>query len=103
MSNRPGNFSGPATMEERDFFTESEELHPSTLNCPSCRQQAEYQLRWVVRRKKASLPPRATEQDRQKFAHARSYMVRKDDLVMCQNTRCRKRLEVSGVQSVVFL
>ena len=90
-------------MDEKDFFNESEERHKAQLNCPSCRQQAEYELRWVVRRKKSSLPPRANEQDRQKFAHARSYMVRKDDVTMCQNPRCRKRIEVSGIQSVVHL
>jgi hypothetical protein len=30
-------------------------------------------------------------------------MVRRDDLVACKNLRCRKRFEVSGVQSVAFL
>jgi hypothetical protein len=30
-------------------------------------------------------------------------MVRRDDLVGCKNMRCRKRFEVAGVQSVVFL
>jgi hypothetical protein len=29
-------------------------------------------------------------------------MLRKDDLMVCKNPRCRKRFEVSGVQSVVF-
>jgi hypothetical protein len=29
--------------------------------------------------------------------------VRKDDVVNCLNMRCRKRFEVSGVQSVVSL
>ncbi len=90
-------------MEERDFFTESEELHPATLLCPLCRKPDSYDLRWVVRKKKPSLPPRATEQDRARFAHARSYMVRKDDVAFCKNPRCRKRFEVSGIQSVVLL
>ena len=49
------------------------------------------------------LPSRADERDRAKFAKARSYMVRRDDLVACKNPRCRKRFEVSGVQSVAFL
>lgn len=71
--------------------------------CPHCRQSAEYDLAWAVRRKKKSLPPRADEMDRAKFAKAQSYMVRKDDLVGCKNVRCRKRFEVAGVQSVVFL
>jgi hypothetical protein len=29
--------------------------------------------------------------------------VRRDDMVQCKNMRCRKRFEVSGVQSVAFL
>ena len=90
-------------MEEREFYTESEEHHPATLNCPFCRTVETYDLRWIVRKKKASLPPRASEQDRAKFAHARSYMVRRDDMLMCKNVRCRKRFEVAGVQSVAFI
>jgi hypothetical protein len=30
-------------------------------------------------------------------------MVRRDDLLACKNIRCRKRFEVSGVQSVAFI
>jgi hypothetical protein len=30
-------------------------------------------------------------------------MVRKDDTVGCKNIRCRKRFEVSSLQSVAFL
>ncbi len=90
-------------MDERDFFTETEETKPASLNCPSCRQVETYDLRWVVRRKKNALPPRANEEDRRRFAAAKPYMVRKDDIVMCKNPRCRKRIEVSGVQSVAFI
>jgi hypothetical protein len=90
-------------MDERDFFEERQETRKHTLNCPHCRQAAEYDLGWLVRHKKRQLPPRADEQDRAKFAKARSYMVRRDDLVGCKNVRCRKRFEVAGVQSVVFL
>ena len=90
-------------MEEREFFTESEAQHPATLSCPFCRTSEAYDLRWIVRKKKASLPPRASTEDRARFAHARSYMVRKDDVTFCKNVRCRKRFEVSGIQSVVFL
>jgi hypothetical protein len=68
-----------------------------------CHQAGEYELGWFVRTKKRQLPPRADERDRAKFAKARSYMVRRDDLVGCKNPRCRKRFEVSGVQSVAFL
>jgi hypothetical protein len=30
-------------------------------------------------------------------------MVRRDDVTMCKNMRCRKRFEITGVQSVAFL
>jgi hypothetical protein len=90
-------------MDEREFFDERQETRKHTLHCPHCRQSAEYDLGWLVRRKKRQLPPRADERDRAKFAKARSYMVRSDDLVGCKNLRCRKRFEVAGVQSVVFL
>ena len=57
----------------------------------------------MVRTKKRQLPGgRADERDRARFAKARSYMLRKDDLMACKNMRCRKRFEISGVQSVVF-
>lgn len=90
-------------MEERELYDERQEVKTSTLTCPHCRQQGEYKLGWTVRTKKRQLPPRADERDRAKFAKARSYMVRKDDLVACVNIRCRKRFEVTGVQSVAFL
>ena len=89
-------------MDEREFYDEREQKKPSTLNCPKCRKSGEYELAWLVRTKKKQLPPRADENDRAKFAKARSYMVRKDDLVMCKNIQCRKRIEVTGVQSVIF-
>ncbi|MBV9609624.1 MAG: hypothetical protein JO187_08710 [Acidobacteria bacterium] len=90
-------------MDEKDFFDEREQRKPATLTCPHCRESGEYELAWLVRTKKRQLPPRADERDRAKFAKARSYMVRKEDLVACKNMRCRKRFEVSGVQSVAFL
>ena len=90
-------------MQERDFFTETEELHGARLSCPFCRAADDYELHWITRRKKPALPPRASEEERLKFTRARSYMVRKDDVVLCKNTRCRKRFEISSVQSVVLL
>jgi hypothetical protein len=90
-------------MDEREFFDEKPETRKTNLTCPHCRQEAEYELGWFVRRKKKSLPPRADERDRARFAKARSYMVRRDDIVGCKNIRCRKRFDVSGVQSVAFL
>jgi hypothetical protein len=90
-------------VEEREMFDEREQKRSHTLTCPHCRQPGEYDLAWLVRTKKRQLPPRADERDRARFAKARSYMVRKDDLVACKNLRCRKRFEVAGVQSVAFL
>ena len=90
-------------LQEREYFDEREQKKPQTLTCPHCRQSGEYQLSWLVRTKKKALPPRADEVDRAKFLKARSYMVRRDDMAMCTNIRCRKRFEISSVQSVAFL
>ena len=90
-------------MDEREFFEERPEKKTTTLNCPHCQQAYEYEITWLVRSKKRQLPPRADERDRARFAKARSYMLRKDDLMACKNLRCRKRFEISGVQSVAFL
>jgi hypothetical protein len=92
-----------AAMEERDFFDERQETRKATMTCPHCQQSAEYEFVWFVRTKKKQLPGRADDRDRAKFAKARSYMVRRDDLVACKNLHCRKRFEISGVQSVAFL
>jgi hypothetical protein len=90
-------------MEERDLYDEKEQKKTHTLNCPHCQQPGEYEISWLVRTKKKQLPPRADDRDRAKYAKAKSYMVRKDDLLMCKNMRCRKRFEIAGVQSVAFL
>jgi hypothetical protein len=90
-------------MEEREFFDERPEKKVATLNCPHCHQAADYELVWLVRTKKKQISGRADERDRARFAKARSYMLRKDDLVACKNVRCRKRIEITSVQSVVFL
>jgi hypothetical protein len=91
------------SMEERDFFDERPEQRTHTMTCPHCGQPGEYQIGWIVRRKKAQLPRNADERDRARFAKAQSYMVRTDDLVGCKNIRCRKRFDVAGIQSVAFL
>jgi hypothetical protein len=90
-------------MEERDFYEEWPEKKKATLTCPHCRQTNEYEVEWLVRTKKKQLPGRADEHDRVRFAKARSYMVRRDDLMVCNNIRCRKRFELSGMQSVAFM
>jgi hypothetical protein len=89
-------------MDERYLFYERPEKKPATLNCPHCHQAAEYEVTWLVRTKKRQLAGRADERDRARFAKARSYMMRKDDVMGCKNVRCRKRFDISGLQSVVF-
>lgn len=107
MQNRIAGAGSPKPraefMEEREFFDERPDKKPATLNCPHCHQTAEYEIQWLVRTKKKSLPPRADDRDRAKFAKAQSYMLRRDDMMMCKNVRCRKRFEITGVQSVAFL
>jgi hypothetical protein len=90
-------------MEERDFFTETNETKTHTLVCPHCGQPSEHQINWVVRRKRAQLPRNADERDRARFAKAQPYMVRRDDLVACGNIRCRKRFEITQLQTLAFL
>lgn len=90
-------------MEERDFYTEKDELKPANLNCPFCRQSDSYEVRWRRRTKKASLPSHASQEDRMKFAKARSYLVRIDDTLNCKNQRCRRRFEITSLQTVAFL
>ena len=89
-------------MEERDFFDERTENRKHTLMCPHCRQEAEYDVSWLVRTKKKQISARADERDRARFAKARTYMVRRDDQLGCKNVRCRKRFEITALQSVVF-
>ncbi len=90
-------------MEERDFFDEREVRKPANLSCFFCHQTDTYQIRWIERRKKKALAGYADERDRARFQNARSYMLRRDDFAECTNPKCRKRFEISGVQSVVFL
>jgi hypothetical protein len=89
-------------MDERNFYIEQQETKQLTLLCPFCRQENTYPIRWMVRTKKDQLPRGASDEDRAKFARARSYMVRVDDMVACRNIRCRKRFELTG-QTVVLL
>ncbi len=90
-------------LEERDFFTETSEQRTHNLVCPHCGQPGDYQISWVVRRKRAQLPRNADERDRARFAKAQPYMVRKDDVLGCKNIRCRKRFEITSLQTLAFL
>ena len=90
-------------MDERRFCDESNTTKPAVLRCHTCGEQQTYQLRWLVRQKKKHLPQGADEQARSRFSKFQSYMVLLDDLVQCANPRCRRRIEVSGVNTVAHL
>lgn len=88
-------------MNERDFFNERQEMKPASFVCPHCRQRGEYEVRWLKRTKKQSLPRGAGEMDRMRFQKSRDYMVRIDDMLACRS--CRKRFDIPSSQSVVFI
>jgi hypothetical protein len=90
-------------MDERAFYSESQATKPAVLNCPFCRTQDTYELRWMVRKKKDRLPGGADERDRAKFQKAQSYMVLLDDKAACKNIRCRRSFDISGVKTMAFL
>ena len=90
-------------MDERDFYIEKQEAKTATYPCPKCRQTYEFQIRWLRRTRKKELPRGAGELDRAKFAKARDYMVRIDDMLFCPNPRCRAKFEIPNSQTVVFI
>lgn len=90
-------------MDERDFYTEKPETKLATYSCPKCRQSSEFQIRWLRRSRKKEIPRGASDFDRAKFAKARDYMVRIDDMLNCPNPRCRGRFEIPNSQTVVFV
>jgi hypothetical protein len=90
-------------MDERAFYNETRSTKKASLNCPYCKTVQEYDLQWLVRKKKDRLPGGADERDRAKFAKWQSYMVLVDDKVMCANIRCRKRFDISGIKTTAYL
>jgi hypothetical protein len=88
-------------LHEREFFQEQPETRPTTVSCPRCGHQAQYEIRWIRRTKKNRLPSGADERDRALFAKLRDYLVRVDDEVTC--ARCRRRIEIPSHQSIMFL
>ena len=90
-------------MDERDFYNEKQETKTATYPCPKCRETNEFQIRWLRRSRKQELPRGASDLDRAKFAKARDYMVRIDDMLFCPNPRCRAKFEIPNSQTVVFI
>ena len=90
-------------MDERDFYTEKPETKKARYTCPKCRESSEFDVRWLRRTRKREIPRGASDFDRAKFAKARDYLVRVDDVIFCPNARCRHRFEIPNSQSVVFV
>jgi hypothetical protein len=88
-------------FDERAFFSEKPETRSARYQCPRCRRDGDYQVRWVRRAKKDRLPPGADETDREKFAKLRSYLLRLDDEVTCK--ACGKRFEIPSQHSLMFV
>jgi hypothetical protein len=90
-------------LDERAFYNESQTKKPARLNCPFCRTEETYELRWLVRQKRDRLPGGADERDRAKFAKWQSYMVLLDDKIQCKTLRCRRMFDVSGIRTTALL
>jgi hypothetical protein len=90
-------------MKESDIFDEKQETKRAVYTCPFCRQQNEFEVRWLKRTKKKNQPRQMNERDRAQYTKSRDYMVRIDDMLMCKNMRCRKRFEIPSFQTVVFI
>ncbi len=89
------------SIDERQFFVESQTTKPASLNCPFCRTVDTYDLRWLLRKKRDRLPGNGDDRDRAKFQKALSYMVLLDDKTTCK--KCRRPFEISGVKTTAFL
>ncbi|MCS7027079.1 MAG: hypothetical protein NZV14_19970 [Bryobacteraceae bacterium] len=88
-------------MQEQEFFTESKVFKPADLICAFCKTRARYELPWVVRKKKSTLPPRAREDDLSRFEKLQSYMVLAQDQVACKH--CHRLFDVSGIKTLALL
>ena len=91
------------SMNERDIFDEKQETKTASMSCPHCRERADYDVRWMTRRKKKQAPRNLNRDEQAQYQKSRDYMVRVDDMLMCKNMRCRRRFEIPSSQSVVFI
>ncbi len=89
------------SLDERDFFTDRQEMRPGKYPCPRCRRSNDYSVRWVRRVKKDRLPSGADEGDRARFAKLKDYLLRLDEDVVCK--ACGKKFDIPSQQSLVFV
>jgi hypothetical protein len=90
-------------MRESDIFDERQETKKANFSCPFCRENNEYDVRWMKRTKRKQPPRGMNERDRTQYEKSRDYMVRVDDVLMCKNNRCRRRFDIPSSQTVVFI
>lgn len=90
-------------MRESDIFEERQETKKANFSCPFCRENNEYDVRWMKRTKRKQPPRGMNERDRAQYEKSRDYMVRVDDMLMCKNNRCRRRFDIPSSQTVVFI
>lgn len=90
-------------MRESDIFDERQETKKAYFSCPFCRENNEYDVRWMKRTKRKQPPRGMNERDRAQYEKSRDYMVRVDDMLMCKNNRCRRRFDIPSSQTVVFI
>ena len=113
-SSRPANpyEAGPPSYPMRVIHAGGALRIPARLNVPSD-EVFGFLFHQVSGRRRREVHPALVDYLRHKEREfgpervwvtvARSYMVRKDDMLACKNLRCRKRFEIAGVQSVAFL
>jgi len=87
-------------MHEREFFNEKTELKSALYSCSRCHFRGEYSVKWIRRTRKAKIPAGASERDRALFSKLKNYLVRVDDMLVCQ--KCRQRFEIPSHQSLAF-
>lgn len=88
-------------LDERALFNDRPETRIGRYQCPRCKRNGEYSIRWVRRSKKDRLPAGADEQDRAKFAKLRDYLLRLDEDVTCK--ACGKKFEIPSQHSLMFV
>lgn len=88
-------------LDERALFNERPETRTGRYQCPRCKRNGEFSIRWVRRSKKDRLPSGADEQDRAKFAKLRDYLLRLDEDVTCK--ACGKKFDIPSQHSLMFV
>ncbi len=88
-------------LDEQALFRQKSEIRLGRYQCPRCRRDGDYSIRWVRHSKKDRLPAGTDRGDRAKFDKLRDYLLRIDDAVTCKT--CGKKFEIPSQHSLVFV